>query len=113
MSVKDLLGKIIAGDREGAQEEFEQIMAEKASDGITEKRVEVAQSMFGEGKTPYENGKDDKEIEDKEAKDNEDEEDAKGDNDSEDDDEDESKDSEDDDEDDSEDDEEDKAGKKK
>jgi TATA-binding protein-associated factor Taf7 len=64
MSAKDLLAAIISGDQEAAVATFESLMADKTSDGIDALRTEVAQTMFGEGKTPYEVGKDEKEAED-------------------------------------------------
>lgn len=66
MSVRDLLDKIISKDVEGMQAEFDVIMAERVGAAIDDKRIEVAQSMFGEGKTEYEIGKDEKEAEDAE-----------------------------------------------
>ena len=64
MSAKDLLAAIIAGDKEAVKGTFDSIMAEKTSEKIDDLRMDVAQSMFGEGKTPYEIGKDEKEAED-------------------------------------------------
>jgi len=64
MSVRDLLVKITSGDVEGIQDTFDALMAEKTAARIDEKRIELAQKMFGEGKTPYEVGKDEKEAED-------------------------------------------------
>ena len=66
MSAKDLLAAIIAGDKEAVKDTFDQIMAEKTSEKIDDMRMDVAQTMFGEGKTPYEIGKDEKEAEDAE-----------------------------------------------
>jgi len=64
MSAKDLLAAIISGDKEAAASTFDSLMAEKTSEKIDELRITVAQKMFGEGKTPYEVGKDEKEAED-------------------------------------------------
>lgn len=77
MSVKDLLAKITSGDTDGIQDMFEAIMAQKASDKIDELRIATAQTMFSEGKTPFEQGKEEKEAEDAAEEDDDEDNDGK------------------------------------